>query len=100
MAYPNLSGNKDDGTTTITIELENPASEERKQIGFEGFSEKTTTPTSDSEQLLTKDKTESRPRLNTAERVSTVQCNAWLSINVDNKYHWYCIQWLLTSGRV
>lgn len=67
-AYPNLSEKEDD----VTIELTDPA-EERRQIGFDGLSEKPTTPTSGSEtvQLLT-DKTESRPRLNTAERVSII----------------------------
>ena len=68
MAYPNLLEKDDD----VKIELTDPT-EERRQIGFDGLSEKATTPTGGSEtlQLLT-DKTESRPRLNTAERVSMI----------------------------
>ena len=68
MAYPNLSEKEED----VKIELTDPT-EERRQIGFDGLSEKASTPTSGSEtlQLLT-DKTESRPRLNTAERVSII----------------------------
>ena len=67
MAYPNLSEKENED---VRIELTD-LTEERRQIGFDGLSERATTPTSGSEtlQLLT-DKAESRPRLNTAERVS------------------------------
>ena len=69
MAYPNLS----EGDEGVKIELNDPTGEEEKQIGFDGLSEKATTPISESDstmQLLAADKPETRPRLNTAERVS------------------------------
>lgn len=70
MAYFNIEKEAEG----VTRELTNMASEtkKRKQIGFDGLSEKSTTPTNDNETLqLTNDKPDSRPRLNTAERVST-----------------------------
>ena len=73
MAYPNLSEKEE---WDVKIELTAVAGEEERQIGFD---ELATTPTSDndirdstSKLLLTVDKDEKRPRLNTAERVSVL----------------------------
>jgi len=78
MAYPNIEKEIEGDT----VELMNPASEteKRSQIGFDGLSKQPTTPTNggESSQLLTNEKPEGRPRLNTAERVSIVYLCLWL----------------------
>ena len=73
MAYPKLSEKETDG---INVEMTDLLGGERKQIGFDDASgKKLTTPTTSTSDLLPADQSESRPRLNSAERVSI--CHVW-----------------------
>lgn len=68
MAYPELSEKETDG---INVEMTDLLGGERRQIGFDDSNrKKLTTPTTSTSDLLPADQSESRPRLNSAERVS------------------------------
>ena len=70
MTYRRFSDIDNDSIEDRIQEMTNIESKERSHIGFEGIREKKPTFDDEGIQLVTAEKPEIRPRLNTAERVS------------------------------